>query len=316
MSVWEPFTERARRAIVLAQEEAQRLGNNYIATEHILLGIVSEGECLAAQTLETFGINLAKVRGEVEAIVGRGSQSIHQDMVFTPRSKRVIELAFEEARRFNHNYIGTEHLLLALLREQEGVAARILTNLGVDTESARTTIISLLGEAGAEPLPTRAPGGGMQLSQAVSTVPMGPAARHALAAAFEEAQRGGSPMCNLEHLLYGIAHVEESAAARFLKQKGISPLDIRGSGGTAASGVVDSEEIGYSHEVSACILKAARDARMMSREKIGVEHLLLAMTGDTTSSGSRLLQKLGVSIEALRRQLTDYLEGPDEHSPE
>ena len=141
MSMWEPFTERARRSIVLAQEEAQRLGNNYIGTEHILLGIISEGESLAAKVLESLGVNLAKVRQEVEAIVGRGGQTVQQEMVFTPRAKRVIELAFEEARQLNHNYIGTEHLLLGLIREGEGVAARVLTNLGVDPASKDILLI-------------------------------------------------------------------------------------------------------------------------------------------------------------------------------
>src|SRR5580692_2208250 len=148
MSMWEPFTERARRSIVLAQEEAQRLGNNYIGTEHILLGIISEGESLAAKVLETLGVNLSKVRQEVEAIVGRGGQTVQQEMVFTPRAKRVIELAFEEARQLNHNYIGTEHLLLGLIREGEGVAARVLTNLGVDPAKVRVQTTSLLGAEG------------------------------------------------------------------------------------------------------------------------------------------------------------------------
>ncbi len=148
MSMWEPFTERARRSIVLAQEEAQRLGNNYIGTEHILLGIISEGESLAAKVLESLGVNLAKVRQEVEAIVGRGGQTVQQEMVFTPRAKRVIELAFEEARQLNHNYIGTEHLLLGLIREGEGVAARVLTNLGVDPAKVRLQTTSLLGAEG------------------------------------------------------------------------------------------------------------------------------------------------------------------------
>ncbi|MFI5388491.1 MAG: Clp protease N-terminal domain-containing protein, partial [Candidatus Eremiobacterales bacterium] len=143
--MWEPFTERARRSIVLAQEEAQRLGNNYIGTEHILLGIISEGESLAAKVPETLGVNLAKVRAEVEAIVGRGGQTVQQEMVFTPRAKRVIELAFEEARQLNHNYIGTEHLLLGLIREGEGVAARVLMNLGVDPAKVRVQTTSLLG---------------------------------------------------------------------------------------------------------------------------------------------------------------------------
>ena len=154
MSMWEPFTERARRSIVLAQEEAQRLGNNYIGTEHILLGIISEGESLAAKVLESLGVNLAKVRQEVEAIVGRGGQTVQQEMVFTPRAKRVIELAFEEARQLNHNYIGTEHLLLGLIREGEGVAARVLTNLGVDPAKVRLQTTSLLGAEG-QPAPPK-----------------------------------------------------------------------------------------------------------------------------------------------------------------
>ena len=153
MSMWEPFTERARRSIVLAQEEAQRLGNNYIGTEHILLGIISEGESLAAKVLETLGVNLSKVRQEVEAIVGRGGQTVQQEMVFTPRAKRVIELAFEEARQLNHNYIATEHLLLGLIREGEGVAARVLTNLGVDPAKVRVQTTSLLGAEGQPPAP-------------------------------------------------------------------------------------------------------------------------------------------------------------------
>ena len=143
--MWEPFTERARRSIVLAQEEAQRLGNNYIGTEHLLLGIISEGESVAAKVLENLGVNLQKVRGEVEAIVGKGSQTTQQEMVFTPRAKRVIELAFEEARALAHNYIGTEHLLLGLVREGEGVAARVLSNLGVDPAKIRSEITKLLG---------------------------------------------------------------------------------------------------------------------------------------------------------------------------
>src|ERR1700738_5540618 len=112
MSMWEPFTERARRSIVLAQEEAQPLGNHYIGAEHILLGIIAEGESLAAKVLETLGVNLAKVRQEVEAIVGRGGQTVQQEMVFTPRAKRVIELAFEEARQVKHQYSVAAPLLL------------------------------------------------------------------------------------------------------------------------------------------------------------------------------------------------------------
>ena len=140
--MWEPFTERARRSIVLAQEEAQRLGNNYIGTEHLLLGIISEGESVAAKVLENLGINLQKVRGEVEAIVGKGNPISQQEMVFTPRAKRVKELASEEARALAHHHIGTEHLLLGLFREGEGVAARVLFDLGVDPAKLRSELSS------------------------------------------------------------------------------------------------------------------------------------------------------------------------------
>ena len=150
--MWEPFTERARRSIVLAQEEAARLGNNYIGTEHLLLGIISEGESVAAKVLERLGINLLRVRTEVEAIVGKGGQTTQQEVVFTPRAKRVIELAFEEAKTLNHNYIGTEHLLLGLVREGEGVAARVLNNLEVDPQKVRSEIVQFLGlEAASTP---------------------------------------------------------------------------------------------------------------------------------------------------------------------
>jgi len=143
--MWEPFTERARRAIVLAQEEAQRLGNNYIGTEHLLLGILSEGESVAAKVLESLDISLKRVRQEVEAVVGKGTKTSFQEMVFTPRAKRVIELSFEEARKMAHNYIGTEHLLLGLVREGEGVAARVLLNLGVDAYKIREQLTKMLG---------------------------------------------------------------------------------------------------------------------------------------------------------------------------
>ena len=122
MSMREPFTERARRSIVLAQEAPQRFGNNYIGAEHILLGIISEGESLAARALSTLGVNLGTARDEIGAIVGRGGQTVQQEMVFTPRAKRLNEFAFEEERQLNHNYIGTEHLLLGLIRKGEAAA--------------------------------------------------------------------------------------------------------------------------------------------------------------------------------------------------
>ena len=142
------FTERAQRVIVLSQEEARRLGHNVVGTEHILLGLIAEGEDVAARSLLSMGISIDQVRGEVERIIGRGGQPTQGQIGFTPRSKRVLELAFDEARRLGHTYIGTEHLLLGLIREGEGVAAQVLNNLGADLEKVRAQVTSQLGGGG------------------------------------------------------------------------------------------------------------------------------------------------------------------------
>ncbi len=139
------FTERAQRVIVLSQEEARRLGHNVVGTEHILLGLIAEGEDVAARALLSLGISIDQVRGEVERIIGRGGQPTEGQIGFTPRSKRVLELAFDEARRLGHTYIGTEHLLLGLIREGEGVAAQVLHNLGADLEKVRAQVTNQLG---------------------------------------------------------------------------------------------------------------------------------------------------------------------------
>ena len=133
-SRFEKFSERARRVLSLAQEEAQRFNHNYIGTEHILLGLVRETDGLAAKVLASLGVELGKVRSAVEFIIGRGERSVAGDIGLTPRAKNVIELAVDEARRLNHHYIGTEHLLIGLMREGEGVAAGVLESLGINLE--------------------------------------------------------------------------------------------------------------------------------------------------------------------------------------
>ncbi|NLN19076.1 MAG: ATP-dependent Clp protease ATP-binding subunit [Firmicutes bacterium] len=139
------FTERAQKVVVLSQEEARRLGHNVVGTEHILLGLVAEGEGVAARALQSMGIGLEKVRAEVEKVIGRGDGTPQGQIGFTPRAKRVLELAFEEARQLNHTYIGTEHILLGLIREGEGVAGQVLQNLGADLERVRRQVVDLLG---------------------------------------------------------------------------------------------------------------------------------------------------------------------------
>jgi len=142
--VFERFTDRARRVVVLAQEEARLLNHSYIGTEHILLGLIHEGEGVAAKALESLNISLEAVRAQVEEIIGQGGSSPSGHIPFTPRAKKVLELSLREALQLGHNYIGTEHILLGLIREGEGVAAQVLVKLGADLSRVRQQVIQLL----------------------------------------------------------------------------------------------------------------------------------------------------------------------------
>jgi ATP-dependent Clp protease ATP-binding subunit ClpC len=161
--VFERFTDRARGVVVLAQEEARMLSHTYIGTEHILLGLIREGEGVAAKALESLGISLEAVRSQVTGIIGQGEATPGDHIPFTPRAKKVLELSLREALQLGHNYIGTEHILLGLMREGEGVAAQALHKLGADLNLVRQTVIQLLkghegeGELSLEHLPAHPP---------------------------------------------------------------------------------------------------------------------------------------------------------------
>jgi ATP-dependent Clp protease ATP-binding subunit ClpC len=142
--MFERFTDRARRVVVLAQEEARMLNHNYIGTEHILLGLIHEGEGVAAKALDSLNISLDAVRQQVEEIIGQGQAAPTGHIPFTPRAKKVLELSLREALQLGHNYIGTEHILLGLIREGEGVAAQVLEMLGADLEGIRGSVLELL----------------------------------------------------------------------------------------------------------------------------------------------------------------------------
>jgi ATP-dependent Clp protease ATP-binding subunit ClpC len=142
--LFERFTERARQVVVLAQDEARALKHNYIGTEHILLGLLREEEGVAASVLESLDVTVEEVRAQVARLIGQGDEVTTGQIPFTPRSKKVLELALREARSLKHNYVGTEHLLLGLVRENEGVAARILLDFDADAEKIRNEVIRLL----------------------------------------------------------------------------------------------------------------------------------------------------------------------------
>ncbi len=158
--LWQRFTERARKVVFYAQEEAQKFGEGYVSTEHLLLGLVRESDSVAARVLEKLGVSLSRIRAEVEKQLPRGDARQSQDMTLTPRAKRVIDLAYDEARNLNNNYIGTEHLLLGLIREGDGLAGRVLAKLGVELEKARREVMALQDNDTQSGKPGRSSSGG------------------------------------------------------------------------------------------------------------------------------------------------------------
>jgi hypothetical protein len=216
--MFERFTDRARRVVVLAQEEARLLNHNYIGTEHILLGLIHEGEGVAAKALEQLGISLEAVRDRVQSIIGEGGGAPTGHIPFTPRAKKVLELSLREALQLGHNYIGTEHILLGLVREGEGVAAQVLVNLGADLSAVRQQVVQLLsgytmrGRRGArfEPSP-------MMSHQT-------PAAAKA---AVEARRLAGSAPVGSHHFLLGLLQQHDSVAAKALESLGVTPETLQ-----------------------------------------------------------------------------------------
>ena len=195
--MFERFTDRARHVIVLAQEEARLLNHSYIGTEHLLLGLVHEGEGVAARALEALGISLTSVRSEVEQLIGRGQGVPSGHIPFTPRAKKVLELSLREALKLDHNYIGTEHILLGLIREGEGVAAQVLTKLGAGHEQVRQKVLELLHEES----PAEHPGGRRAIGRRFSE--MGSSITGRLEEVLTRLERIEHRLTDIEHTLGG-----------------------------------------------------------------------------------------------------------------
>jgi ATP-dependent Clp protease ATP-binding subunit ClpA len=204
--MFERFTDRARQSLVLAQEEARDLQHGYIGTEHILLGLLRESEGVGARSLRRLGVRLDGARSEVEALIGRGTETPSGHIPFTPRAKKVLELSLREAIQLGHNYIGTEHIVLGLVREGDGVAAQTLVKLGAALDRVRATVLDEVGRAGAE--------------QRTTGDRRTPAAEEAMATAQELAS--GAPMGS-HHLLEALARSDESLAGKVLAALGVDP---------------------------------------------------------------------------------------------
>jgi ATP-dependent Clp protease ATP-binding subunit ClpA len=206
--MFERFTDRARRVVVLAQEEARMLNHNHIGTEHILLGLIHEGEGVAAKALESLGISLEAVRQQVEEIIGQGEDAPQGHIPFTPRAKKVLELSLREASHLGHPYIGTEHILLGLIREGQGVAAQVLVKLGADLNRVRQQVIQLLH--GQQARETQTAVGGRRRGR-VAADPAGVNALESRLAAVEHRVGNGPDTADLDEQIAQVRQDKESA---------------------------------------------------------------------------------------------------------
>jgi ATP-dependent Clp protease ATP-binding subunit ClpC len=214
--MFERFTDRARRTVVVAQQEAGRLNHNYIGTEHLLLGLLYEGEGTAAQALGSLGVNLDAARLQVVDIIGTSGSAPTGHIPFTPRAKRVLELSMRESLGLGHNYIGTEHLLLGLLSEGEGVAVQVLERLGVTPTGAHDRVLQILG---------RAPEGGVQSGPAVMEAST--FLSRGAAGVSQLAEGRGDQRLGSEHVLLWLLDQADSAAVRALRDEGVDLLALR-----------------------------------------------------------------------------------------
>jgi len=212
--MFERFSDRARRVVVLAQEEARLLNHNYIGTEHILLGLVHEREGVAARALESLGVRLDRVCQLVEEIIGQGGSSPSGHIPFTPRAKKVLELSLREAIQLGHNHIGTEHILLGLLKEGEGVACKVLVKLGANLPKVRARVLELVADDGGE-------------GAAAPTPTLSAELRAVIEEARGEAAAAGESEVAPIHMFLAAVHYPDGAAGRMLHVVGVDPVELR-----------------------------------------------------------------------------------------
>ena len=314
--MWQRFTERSRRVILLGQEEAGKMNSGHVGTEHLLLGLVRENEGIAAQVLVKMGVSLAKVRAEIEGELQVGGDPTFGEPKLTRKAKRVLELAADEARRMKHNYIGTEHMLLALLREKDGLAATILRRLGMNLEKARAQVMEYLGLDDKPELASSNPFGGArpQIAGSMNWASYAGRARRAILLAQEEAKRTQSSHVGSEHLLVGLLLGGDGVAARALRHLGVELEIVRPivESKNDPSLVSDPK---LTPEAKRILGFAVVEAKRFRRDTVGTEHLLLALMNEENGTGATILRELGVDLHEARTTVFDFA-GPVEAPPD
>jgi ATP-dependent Clp protease ATP-binding subunit ClpA len=314
MGPFDRFNDRAKRTLALAQDEAIRFNHNYIGVEHLLLGLIREGEGVAARALNSLGVDLSKARTNVEFIIGRGdSTTAPSEITLSPRTKHVIELAIDEARKLGHSHVGTEHLLLSLVREGEGIASGVLESFGVSLEKVRHQVIATLGhQQGSEarqPVATVAASIDWRGSPASPLDRLDAASRRALARAYWEAGRANEDKIMPHHLLLGLVAGEEVWIRRTLGELKIDPADlaVRIDAAAPAPPGPRLRPITESPTLLEVISRAASIAAERNCAFIRGEHLLLAIAvGDGV--GSTVLTALGATPQRVR-EIVDRMKG-------
>ena len=319
--MWQRFTERARRIILLGQEEAGKMGSGHVGTEHLLIGLVREEGGTAARILQAMGVTLAAVRREVEAEVQPSADPVSSEPKLTPKAKRVLELAADEARRMRHNYIGTEHLLLGLLREKNGIAATVLRRLGLNLEKARSQVLVYLGPDAPGQTPVPPAERGLEKSkeadseEALSGIRwqrFTERARRIILLGQEEAGKMSSRHVGTEHLLLGLVRENEGVAAQILQSMGVTLGAVRREIEAEIQPSTDpvSAEPILTPKARRVLELAADEARRMGHNYIGTEHLLLALLREKDGLAATVLRRLGLDLEKTRHQVMEYL-GPN-----
>ena len=311
------FSPRAVQTLVLAREEATRLNHNFVGTEHILLGLIKFGQGVAVNVLQRMGLDLQTVRTEVEKQVGAGpDQKIIGNIPYTPRVKKVLALAAREAKSLNHTYVGTEHLLLGLLREGDGVAPRVLKNLGVEIEVTRKGILEELD-------PNFTPrSGGIPKIETTVDIPsesisqfrrdletagnFTPRAQQALANARREADRLNHNFVSAEHLLLGLLKLGSGVVVNVLLQHGVSLESARQKveelAGKGSEPKVEGN-IPYTPQLKKALAASAREAKALNHTYVGTEHLLLGLLQDEESLATQAIKQLGAELEVIRSEI-------------
>jgi len=324
MGPFDRFNDRAKRVLALAQDEAIRLGHNYIGTEHLLLGLVREGDSVAARALASMGVDLSKVRTAVEFVIGRNTEAPPPtEITLSPRTKKAIELAIDESRKLGADHVGPEHLLLGLVREGEGIASGVLESLGVSLAALRERVIAILG--GHEP--RAAPPSAQWSVRMAQTVDyprhasrpfdrFDDHAKHVMALAQDEAIRMNHNYIGVEHLLVGLVRETEDASGRVLAGLGLDLAKAR-DGLERAIGrgqePTNPSDITITPRTKKVFELAIDEARKLDHPHVGTEHLLLALVREAGSVGAHILVANGIALERVREAtLAAIGKGPPE----